>query len=239
MAIDTGLITLAFISGMAAVFSPCGIAMLPAYIALYFEKKEISHSNRLKSGILFGLTVTSSFIIVFLLIGLVLSIFGRGLVVYTPWIALFLGFILVGLGILMMIGKNISIFSNSISRISNKLKMNKSSNQYKMFFLFGVGYSIAALSCTFPLFLTIVSIALASSESIFGSLYAFLVYAGGMGIMMIAISIGAATSKEFVSDKLRKIMPHIHKISGFVILLAGIYIIYYELTIGIGLIRSI
>ena len=239
MAVDIGLITLAFISGVAAVFSPCGIAMLPAYIAMYFDKKEFSKTNKLKNGILFGLTVTSSFIVVFFLIGLILSIFGRGLVIYTPWIALFLGFILVGLGIVMLLGKNISIFSDSISKLSIKLKMNKSSNQYKMFFLFGIGYSIAALSCTFPLFLTIVSIAFASSESIFGGLYAFLIYAGGMGVMMIAISIAAATSKEFVSDKLRKLMPHIHKISGLVILLAGIYIIYYELTIGLGLIGSI
>ena len=238
MAVDTGLITLAFISGIAAVFSPCGIAMLPVYMSIFYAKKEVSSSNRLITGILFGLTVTSAFIVVFLLIGLLLSLFGRGLVTYTPWVALFLGFFLVPLGIIMMFGKNISIFSSTIDKLANKLKMNKSSNKYKMFFLFGIGYSIAALSCTFPLFLTIVSIALASSGT-FGGLYAFLVYAMGMGAMMIAISIGLATSKEFVTDKLSKIMPHMHKISGLVILLAGIYIIYYELTIGIGLIRGI
>ena len=237
MAVDIGLITLAFISGIAAVFSPCGIAMLPVYMSIFYAKKEVSSSNRLITGILFGLTVTLAFIVVFLLIGLLLSLFGRGLVTYTPWVALFLGFFLVPLGIIMMFGKNVSMFSNIIDKLSNKFKMSmdKSSNQYKVFFLFGIGYSIAALSCTFPLFLTIVSIALASSGT-FGGLYAFLVYAMGMGAMMIAISIGLATSKEFVTDKLSKIMPHMHKINGFIILLAGIYIIYYELTIGLGLI---
>jgi len=238
MGLDIGLITLALISGVAAVFSPCGIAMLPVYMAMFFGKKENPNSNKLKRGILFGLTVTSAFFVVFLLIGLALSLFGRGLVIYTPWVALFLGFILVALGILMIAGKNISIFSNSLNKLSNKFKSSKGSNQYKIFFLFGIGYSIAALSCTFPLFLTIVSIALASTGT-FGGLYAFLIYAGGMGIMMMAISIGAATSKEFVTDKLRRVMPHMHKISGLVILLAGIYIIYYELTIGIGLVAGI
>lgn len=238
MGIDLGLTTLALISGMAAVFSPCGIAMLPAYIAMYFDKKESSKADKLKKGVLFGLTVASSFIVVFVLIGLALSIFGRGLVVYTPWIALVLGFILVVLGALMMAGKNIGIFSKHLSKISDKLKTSKSSNQYRMFFLFGIGYAIAALSCTFPLFLTIFSIALASGGTL-GSLYAFFIYASGMGLMMIGISIGAATSKEFVSDKLKKVMPHIHKISGIIILLAGLYIIYYELTIGIGLIGGI
>jgi len=239
MSIDSGLIGLAFISGMAAVFSPCGIAMLPAYVAMYFDKKESSRSNKIKKGILFGLTVTASFFVVFLVMGLALSFFGRGLIIYTPWIALFLGFILVVLGILMMTGKHVAIFSRHLNKLANKFKMNKSSNQYKTFFLFGIGYSIAALSCTFPLFLTIVSIAIASSGNILGSLYAFLIYASGMGVMMIGISIGAATSKEFVSDKLRRIMPHMHKISGFVIMLAGIYIIYYELTIGLDLIAGI
>ena len=131
----------------------------------------------------------------------------------------------------------ITFFSKGIGKLTNKfqIRMNKSSNQYKLFFLFGVVYSITALSCTFPLFLTIVSIALASSGT-FGGLYAFLIYAGGMGVMMIGISIGLATSKEFVTDKLRRVMPHMHIISGIVILLAGIYIIYYELTIGLGLI---
>ena len=66
-----------------------------------------------------------------------------------------------------------------------------------------------------------------------------LIYAGGMGVMMIGISIGLATSKEFVTDKLRRVMPHMHKISGLIIILAGIYIIYYELTIGLGLVGNI
>jgi len=138
MALDPGLTTLALLSGMAAIFSPCGIAMLPAYIAMYFDKKESSKTNKLKKGILFGLTVALSFIFVFILIGLVLSIFGRGLVVYTPWIALFLGFLLVILGALMIAGKNIGIFSKHLSKLSDKLKTSKSSNQYKMFFLFGM-----------------------------------------------------------------------------------------------------
>ena len=138
----------------------------------------------------------------------------------------------------MMFGKNISIFSSTIDKLTNKLKMNKSSNQYKMFFLFGIGYSIAALSCTFPLFLTIVSIALASTGT-FGGLYAFLIYAGGMGVMMIGISIGLAMSKEFVTDQLRRVMPHIHKISGLIIIISGLYLIYYYIQLGLVLIGGV
>ncbi|MCH7770692.1 MAG: hypothetical protein IIA49_06705 [Bacteroidetes bacterium] len=126
MGLDIGLITLALISGMAAVFSPCGIAMLPVYMAMFFGKKEDPNSNKLKKGILFGLTVTSAFFVVFLLIGLALSLFGRGLVIYTPWVALFLGFFLVPVGIIMMFGKNISIFSSTIDKLTNKFQNNSS-----------------------------------------------------------------------------------------------------------------
>jgi len=126
MSLDIGLITLALISGMAAVFSPCGIALLPAYIAMYFDKKENPNSNKLKKGILFGLTVTSAFLVVFLLIGLALSLFGRGLIIYTPWIALFLGFILVVLGVLMISGKNIIKANNAeLKPPTLKAKTNK------------------------------------------------------------------------------------------------------------------
>ena len=40
----------AFIAGVYAFFNPCGVAMLPAYISYYIERKDFERKDEAKNG---------------------------------------------------------------------------------------------------------------------------------------------------------------------------------------------
>ena len=230
---DYALGGLAFSAGLIAFLNPCGIAMLPAYVSYYIEKKERENESkaiRVLRGLLLGTVVSAGFLFVFGLTGLAVAFLGSGFVSFAPLLTLIMGFVLAGLGAYLLAGKEISILPG-LNRLGGRLQSTKNSNEYLAFFLYGIGYAIASISCTIPIFLYIVTAALTLNGIVQG-LGVFLLYGAGMGIFMLAVSVATAISKELMIGYLKKHMPLIRKLSAIVVLLAGMYIIYYEVWIA-------
>ena len=101
---------------------------------------------------------------------------------------------------------------------------------YANFFLFGIGYSIASLHCTLPLFLLIVFQGLSAGGIREGSIV-FTTYALGMGSVMIAISLAISASNQTFVKWLRKLAPKMNLITS-VVLIPWSYLIYYNLVVG-------
>jgi cytochrome c-type biogenesis protein len=96
------------------------------------------------------------------------------------------------------------------------------------FFLFGIGYSIASLSCTPPL---IVFQGLSAGSIREGSIV-LMAYALGMGCIMMAISIAISASDQIFIKWLKKITPKMNIVTSVLLVLAGSYLIYYNLIVG-------
>jgi cytochrome c biogenesis protein CcdA len=93
-------------------------------------------------------------------------------------------------------------------------------------FLFGIAYAVGSLSCTLPVFLVVVGSALAT-QGFIASLGQFLAYALGMGLVLIAVTVGAAMFRGTVARWLRSAIPYVHRMSALFLLGAGAYLIYY------------
>jgi glucan phosphoethanolaminetransferase (alkaline phosphatase superfamily) len=115
--------------------------------------------RRLSYGALVGHLVTAGFIAIFGLVGVGISAAGIGIVKYFSWIAVLSGVIIIGIGIAKIFGKTFHInipvpiglvYGSSASNNRYNNNGNKHSG-YTNFFLFGIGYVIASLSCTLPL----------------------------------------------------------------------------------------
>jgi cytochrome c-type biogenesis protein len=79
----------AFGVGMVAAVNPCGFAMLPAYLSLYLGAHEEdfgkrSSMSRLLRALLVGVVVSSGFVLLFGLAGLVISAGGTLLLDVMP-----------------------------------------------------------------------------------------------------------------------------------------------------------
>ncbi len=222
----------AFGAGMVSTVNPCGFVMLPVYLSLYMgaEDGELAQSSRLArfwKAIWVTGVVTAGFAILFGLIGVIVSAGGTLLMDFAPWFSLVIGVALILMGIWLLLGNHLSV--SFTQRISSKIGDPRQVS-FTGFFLFGIAYAITSLGCTLPIFLMVIGSSVASGDFISG-LIQFISYALGMGAVLLMLTLGMAFLKEgVVVGKLKKLMPHIQKISGIFIILAGIYTIYYWTT---------
>lgn len=224
----------AFAAGMVSAVNPCGFAMLPAYLGLYLGSGDQTRpdNNPLRQvgqAMLVGLSVTAGFVVLFGLAGILLSLGTRTLVVgVLPFVGLAIGVVLTALGAWLMSGGK--LYTGLAARAASHMG---DANQVsvKGYFLFGLSYGTASLSCTLPIFLTVIGTTLAVS-SLLTAVGQFLLFAVGMGLVIMLLTIGMALFKGTMVRWLRKAMPYIQPIGAWLMVIAGAYIVFYWLTLG-------
>ncbi len=225
----------AFGAGMVSAVNPCGFAMLPIYLSLYLGAgSEVFHNRsfavRLIKAVWIALMVTAGFGLLFGVVGALVSAGGNILMNYTPWVAVLVGLLLLLLGIGLLFGKTLSLpmLQNISSKIGDPREISA-----RGFFLFGLAFGGASLSCTLPVFLLVVGASLASGDFALG-LFHFISYIMGMGSVILILTLGIALLKDSaVTGAFRRILPWVQKISALLLVVAGAYIMHYWLTSGL------
>jgi cytochrome c-type biogenesis protein len=217
----------AFAAGMVASVNPCGILMLSSY-AFHQVRSEGGNSSAARRalwGLLIAVVVTLGFILIFAIVGGVITAGGQGLVRVFPYAGLLLGAAMMGLGVwLILTRKTLGIVPGKRLSLDPQRNLGNA-------FLFGIVYATASLSCTLPIFLAVVG----SSLAIGGVLHSFgqfIGYALGMGTSVFVVVIGSVVARRAMAGWLRTLMPHIHRLSAMFLIGAGAYLIYYWLFLG-------
>lgn len=223
----------AFGAGMATAVSPCGIAMLPAYVSLHLGKRDEGFwaGSSLRRGLralALGVAVTFGFVVFFGVMGAALSVGGQFLLPFIPWAAVFIGVVLIALGLYLTLGGH--VYTSLPARLATRLGKNGALG-FKGFLVFGVTYGIAALSCTLPVFLAVVGSALATKGFTSGLLQ-FVSFALGMGFIITLVAIVSALFKESLNRWLGRLVPVVARLSGLLVIFAGGYILYFWLAVG-------
>ena len=224
----------AFAAGVAAAFNPCGFAMLPAYMGLYLGADDgqtgRGHALRqLPRALLVGGTVTVGVAVLFAVFGAAIGLGARSLVAgVLPWLGLTIGVILMFVGVWVLSGGK--LYSGLAQRAAAQIGDPGQTN-IKGYFLFGLSYGTASLSCTLPIFLSVVGTSFAAA-SIATSFTQFILYALGMGLVIIALTVGMALFKGAMVRGLRRAMPYVQPVGTWLMILAGTYIVFYWLSIG-------
>ena len=224
--------------GMLAAFNPCGFAMLPTWIGYFIgtDAPEDTRVRALTRGLRVGAIMTLGFITLFGGIGVLIAAFlSQGTVTeYVGYITVGLGIVLIPLGIAMFRGRQVAL------KIP-KLSKGGGSREAASIFLFGVSYAVVSLSCTIGLFVSAVSNSFTivgenqrgeRTESVtLGSILdgtgSFVAYAIGMGVVILFLTVGLARAKSNVAANMRRVLPFMGRISGAVLMIAGVYLIDY------------
>ena len=176
-----------------------------------------------------SLTVTSGFVVLFGIAGLSIGLGIRSIVSgLMPWLGLFVGIILVISGAWLLVGGK--IYSRLGVYIASGIG-NVTQNNVKGYFLFGLSYGAASLSCTLPIFLSVVGSTF-STDTIASMIKQFFTYSLGMGLVITSLTVGMVLFKETAAGSIKKAVPYIQTIGSWLIIGAGSYIIFYWLTIG-------
>ncbi len=224
----------AYAAGMVSAVNPCGFVMLPAYLGLYLGVNDKDAATvhpliHVFRALKVGGSVTMGFVLLFGAAGTLMAVGARAAVVdILPYLGLVIGIALALTGSWMVGGGKLysGFAAQAASRIGDPGQVNA-----KGYFLFGLSYGIASLSCTLPIFLSVIGTSFAVSE-IGTSLGQFILYAVGMGTVILALTLGMAFFKGAMLGTLRKALPYVQPIGSWLMVVAGSYIVFYWLTIG-------
>lgn len=211
----------AFTLGMVAAVNPCGFAMLPAYLSYFLGLEGAATDTRasVTRAVGVALAVTAGFVVVFGIIGLAITQMSLSIFEHLPWVTMLVGVGVVVLGIAMLRGFQLSV------RLP-KVQMGTSGRELSSMFLFGVSYAVVSLSCTIGLFIPVIAPSL-TSNSLVAGLAGFVMYALGMGLVLSALTVALALAKAGLVQNLRRAQPYINKVSGGLLVVAGLYLAYY------------
>ena len=227
-----GALMFAFSVGAISSVNPCGFALLPAYFARRLgvdtggdSGGEIAKASASGLALSAGAAATAGFVLIFGIIGGIIAMGAFWLSAVLPWAGFAIGFVLAVIGIVILSGRQIGIrLPTNWSRGTD--------NGLRGDFLFGLGYGTASLSCTLPIFLSVTAVA--TTGSFLESVLSFVAFGLGMGTILTAIAVAAALSQDGLASAFKQFLPYAHKVSGAVLLLAGLYVIFYwgEVLLG-------
>jgi len=214
-----------FMQGVVAFFAPCAVALLPGYIAAFISRTTEGTptlSTKTVRGLKLSFLSILGILIIYSIAGALIVVAAQVLKVYMKWITIGMGSILIVLGGLMVYGKSFSLSIN----------MNRTTNRSETVeaFVFGLAYAIGALGCLFPLFLVVATQAMAAPSAAMGASYIG-AYFTGISLMMIIAIMLSTFARDFLMKYLRMILPHMERATGVLLILAGIYVIYYQMVL--------
>ena len=221
--IDANL-TFAFTAGIVATVNPCGFAMLPAYLSYFLGIESSAGGDDARAGLgralLTGGIVSSGFLLVFGIVGVTVT---AGLNIVrdiVPWLTIAIGVVLVVLGAALLSGRQLVV-------MLPKFERGGSGRDVRSLFLFGVSYAVASVSCGLPTFIVVVSTSVGDFQS---GLVSFGAYALGMALVLTSLTISLAMARRSLLQRLRSLMPHVDRLAGGLMVLAGIYLVWFWIT---------
>jgi len=214
---------IAFTAGIFATFNPCGFAMLPAYLSLaILESGRNENRVRLllravKFATLMGLGILG----VFSLFSLIIFPISTSIQKYLPFVTIILGAVVLVLGAVILVRGPIIVRKLWSPQVSPTGKS-------KTYILYGVTFALGSISCTIGPFLAITSRAL--NESYLDSLLIYLTYGAGFIVTILLLALLTAFSQQMLVKRIRDLGAVIEKITAAILLVVGIYLIYFGIT---------
>jgi cytochrome c biogenesis protein CcdA len=211
---------LAFSAGFMATLAPCALPMLPSYIAYYLN---LTEEPDLKKSLGFATATLIGFLTLYTLLGLlpgvVVNRIASSLDLFIPIVGLFL--IIIGI---------LSGFSNIIDRFPVLEVKAPERAGLRSFYLYGLGYGAASLSCSFPVFILLVLQSAIAGGAI-DVLFIFLAYGVGAACLLVPLTLALSYSKEFLYSRIMEYLPYVKKGNSVILIIAGLYMIYYGLAV--------
>ncbi|BBY91955.1 cytochrome C biogenesis protein CcdA [Mycobacterium gallinarum] len=221
---DQDLIGLAFAAGLVAALNPCGFAMLPAYLALVVrgdvDGERGGPLTSLGRAVAATAAMALGFVAVFGTFGLLTIAAASTVQRYLPYVTVVIGGVLVALGVWLLLGRDFTALIPTVhTRSAPTARLGS-------MFGYGVSYAVASLSCTIGPFLAVTGMAFKGGSHVGGALV-YVAYAAGFTLVVGALAVAAAVASSAVADRMRRIIPHLNRIGGALLVVVGLYVSYY------------
>lgn len=205
-----------FLEGIASFISPCILPMLPIYISYFVGKEEKKTSKAVINSIGFVL----GFTIVFLILSIFASQLGTLVSQYIKYIKIIFGIIIILLGLSYM-----EIIKTKFLNKGNQIKADTKNLNFIKSLVFGILFSISWTPCI-GTFLSAALLLIAKQQDMVRGITLMIVYSIGLGIPFIISAVLIEKLRE-IFNFIKKNYNIIKKISGMILVIMGIYMIFF------------
>jgi cytochrome c-type biogenesis protein len=208
--------------------NPCGFVMLPAYLSFFLESEQAADeagdtergsARSLARALVVSGSVAAGFLAVFLVLGVVINAGASEVYRYANYLTVVIGAALFTLGVAMIFGYRLPLSVPKLDKGGRTRSIGSMA-------LFGVSYAVASLGCTLGLFIPVV-VRSFSRRGFTSGVASFVMYALGMALVLMALTIALALARRGLLRVLRSVMRSVDRIAAVVLVLAGAYFVYY------------
>ena len=212
-----------FILGVMAAVNPCGFVLLPTYLVYYLGTelhRDESNAATLRRAIGVGTAVSSGFVGLFLVVGLISRLFTKSIEQNAKYVSLVIGIALVAMGIAMFRGWKPPVAQPDVSVQRKRTHWNM--------FLSGIVYAVASIGCTIG-FLTSVILGSVGRHGYLSGVISIVLYGLGMGLLVTSLTVTLAFARTGLLATLKRGLPLFDRISAVFVVLTGLYLTWYWL----------
>jgi cytochrome c-type biogenesis protein len=218
-----GMALLGFVIGAGAFFAPCAFVLFPAYVSYYVSVA----GGGIRHALPLGLACAAGAITFFAAVGMVIAAVGGGIAPYLLATKPFVALVVVGLGVVQLLDVRLpAVAGGAVTRIVPGRSVPVT------LFAYGFGYGLASTGCTLPLYVSITVLPLTSGFS-GAAAAAFTAFALAIAVLMLTTTLLVAAAKQQVVEALQRSAIRIKRASGVVLILAGLYLLYFYVRAGI------
>jgi len=211
------LLSFSLSAGALTVLSPCGYIMLPSLAAFFMARKAEAGNLLLTVTVIVGGILT-----VHAVLGLALGFIGVYVLGYSKLLQYAAAAVLIAMGVLIAVGTSLPFLKTTLKFSPTLL------SRPHLFYVFGITYGLTAQACTLPVFLAISTAALSLNNMLY-STAVLLSYGGGALIPLLAALLLSYAGKGYLLRGLGKRTVMLHKVSGFLLIVVGTYLILYAM----------
>jgi cytochrome c biogenesis protein CcdA len=213
-----------FILGVMAAVNPCGFVLLPTYLVYYLgtelNREDENKTTILRRGLSVGIAVSSGFVGLFLVVGIISRAFTTVISENAKYAALVIGIGLVAMGIAMFFGWKLPIAQPDVSIQRKRTTWNM--------FLFGIVYAIASIGCTIGLLISVI-LGSINRHGFVSGVISIVLYGLGMGLLVTSLTVALAFARVGLVSTIKKSFKWFDKITAIFVVLTGLYLSWYWL----------
>ena len=221
------ILVFAFIAGVISFFSPCGLALLPAFLsynmAMVDAKQNSMEIRRriLKIGIFSALGIITFYVV----LGVIFSLFGTIIGQYIKIVQYIVASLFVVFGFMLV--KNFA-FSNSLfDKLREKVHSKAvHSKGYKGFYIFGFAYGLDIIGCLFPLIMVLILLPIIYGNFVVG-IAAFIPYSIALAITLSVFAYLIIYSKKSLVSDVLKSTQKLRRWTGIGLIIGGLALLFY------------
>jgi cytochrome c-type biogenesis protein len=217
-------IAVAFTAGMLATVNPCALPMLPAYLGWFITGDDDRQpaGAAVARAVVVALSVAAGFVVVFGVLGLLATAAQAQVEEITPWITPVVGLALAALGVALVAGRTLKVPLPRLDRSGN------GSRGVAAMVVYGASYAVVSVSCALPVF--IIQVSTTFGQSWGAGLTNLGGFAVGFALVLVALSVSVALARGSLATVARKASAHVSRVSGVLLVLTGLYLVWYGLA---------